>query len=174
MRFNKVAQIDAYTYADLELLFSRLLPHFEAVYSFARLVRFNPGGDPDYSSAPMTWLRAQENANAAANGGGGGDADQHTHLRSRSLQVITKIVDYELDPGASYEGVWHVEGMSHEHIVATGLYILERGENIDGGDICFKRAFLETEATRIFSTVPQCRDKVTEKIISVRQRERDR
>ena len=50
----------------------------------------------------------------------------HTH------QVITKIVDYELEPGQSYEGVWHVEGMSHERIVATGLYIMHRDDAIHG------------------------------------------
>ena len=35
------------------------------------------------------------------------------------VQVITKIVDYELEPGQTYEGVWHVEGMSHENIIST-------------------------------------------------------
>jgi len=40
--------------------------------------------------------------------------------------VITKIVDYELDPGQSYDGVWHVEGMSHEEIVATAIYFIHR------------------------------------------------
>ena len=34
----------------------------------------------------------------------------HHSLKGRKLQVITKIVDYELDDTKSYEGVWHVEG----------------------------------------------------------------
>ena len=38
----------------------------------------------------------------------------------RELQVIVKIVDYTLQPGQDYEGVWHAEGMSHENIVMTG------------------------------------------------------
>ncbi|KAL7515318.1 hypothetical protein ACHAXN_012783 [Cyclotella atomus] len=42
--------------------------------------------------------------------------------RGNRLQVITKIVDYELKPGQRHEGVWHVEGMSHEEIVLTALY----------------------------------------------------
>ena len=33
------------------------------------------------------------------------------NLCGQKLQVITKIVDYELKPGQSHEGVWHVEGM---------------------------------------------------------------
>ena len=50
-------------------------------------------------------------------------------LRGRRLQVVTKIVDYELAPGETYEGVWHVEGMSHEEIVATAIYFIDRDED---------------------------------------------
>jgi hypothetical protein len=79
------------------------------------------------------------------------------------FQVITKIVNYELKPGQIYEGVWHVEGMSHEEIVLTALYILERDESISGGDLTFKRAFFRDEAEVIFSGVPQiiCKCNVT-------------
>ena len=62
--------------------------------------------------------------------------------------MITKIVDYELGSEA-YEGAWHVEGMPHENIVATGLYILQRDEGIEGGDLMFKRAFLMREAAHM-------------------------
>jgi len=47
-------------------------------------------------------------------------------LRGQRLQVISKMVDYELAPGDSYEVVWHVEGMSHEDIVATAIYFIHR------------------------------------------------
>ena len=47
-------------------------------------------------------------------------------LRGQRLQVITKLVDYGLSPGEEYEGVWHVEGMSHEAIICTVLYIMDR------------------------------------------------
>ncbi len=67
-------------------------------------------------------------------------------VRGSEIQVITKIVDYELKPGQGYEGVWHVEGMSHERIVATVLYVASRSESILGGEICFKRAFFGHEA----------------------------
>jgi hypothetical protein len=74
------------------------------------------------------------------------------NLRGQKLQVITKIVDYELTPQHdTYEGVWHVEGMSHEEIVLTCLYILDRDESIEGGGIEFKRAFLEDEAQHIYT-----------------------
>lgn len=83
----------------------------------------------------------------------------------KRLQVITKIVDYELEPGQSYEGVWHVEGMSHEEIVATCIYFIHRDDDIKGGDILFKRAFHKEEAMHIFSNVAQCRPPAQENAI---------
>ena len=77
------------------------------------------------------------------------------NLKGNKLQVITKIVDYELKPGQSHEGVWHVEGMSQEDIVLTALYILDRDDCISGGDLMFKRAFFEDEARNIFRNVGQ-------------------
>ena len=56
-------------------------------------------------------------------------ANSTFHFEDNKLQVITKIVDYELQPGQSHEGVWHVEGMSHEEIVLTCLYILDRDDD---------------------------------------------
>jgi len=79
--------------------------------------------------------------------------------------VITKIVDYELDPGQSYDGVWHVEGMSHEEIVATAIYFIHRDEVIVGGDILFKRAFHEDEAGFIRSSVAQSRPSAVDNVI---------
>ena len=68
-----------------------------------------------------------------------------------NTQVITKIVDYELHPGQSYEGVWHVEGMSHENIVATVLYILDRDTELEGGDVLFKRLLSMTWTRTVIS-----------------------
>jgi hypothetical protein len=84
--------------------------------------------------------------------------------------VITKIADFELQPGQSFEGVWHVEGMSHEHIVATCEYILDRDSDIDGGDLLFKRAFNEDEAEMLEvgtddSMGPRNIDKLTNRIV---------
>jgi len=56
-----------------------------------------------------------------------------------------KNVDYELATSDTYEGVWHVEELSHEEIVATALYF-ERDEDIKGGIILFKRALQKDEA----------------------------
>ena len=75
--------------------------------------------------------------------------EKYHSLRGQKLQVITKIVDYELNPGQSYEGVWHVEGMSHEEIVATAIYFIHRDDDIEGGDLLFQRAFHTREALKM-------------------------
>ena len=49
--------------------------------------------------------------------------------------MITKIIEYRLQDAESFEGVWHVEGMSHENILATGVYTLHRDANLDGGGL---------------------------------------
>lgn len=60
--------------------------------------------------------------------------------------------------GQVHEGVWHVEGMSHEEIILTALFILDRDESIFGGDLMFKRALLQDEADEVvFGEVPQTR-----------------
>lgn len=50
--------------------------------------------------------------------------NQIVDLRGRKLQVIVKLANIMLTPSKpSYPGgVWHVEGMENEHIVATGIF----------------------------------------------------
>lgn len=45
-----------------------------------------------------------------------------TSLREKPLQVICKAANYILDPRDEYEGVWHVEGVPSERIVASAIY----------------------------------------------------
>lgn len=87
-------------------------------------------------------------------------------LRGKKLQVITKIVDYELQPGQSHSGVWHVEGMSHEEIVLTVLYITDRDESIEGAALQFKRAFFRDEVKHIYQHVPQMRHEAADQRIA--------
>ena len=54
-----------------------------------------------------------------------------------SLQVMTRIVDYDLLPGQSHRGRWHVEGLPQENIVATAVYTLDRSKCLKGGGIEF-------------------------------------
>ncbi len=87
-------------------------------------------------------------------------------IYGRELQVITKIVDYELPPGEAYEGVWHVEGMSHERIVATVLYISSRSDSLEGGSIAFKRAMHMAEGAFTFCNVDQMRHRRFDEIFN--------
>jgi hypothetical protein len=78
-------------------------------------------------------------------------------LRSQTLQVIVKAAYYFIPPGENYEGEltslslfhlsrlpslplgsWHVEGMSHENIVASGIYYISASDNIDKNYLEFR------------------------------------
>ena len=63
------------------------------------------------------------------------------YSRLQTLQKITKIVDYELANGEVYDGVRHVEGMSHSEIVATSIYFIDRDDDTSGKNLLFKRVF---------------------------------
>ena len=43
-----------------------------------------------------------------------------------NLVKWSKNLGDSIKPGDRYEGVWHVEGMSHENIIATGIYFIEK------------------------------------------------
>jgi hypothetical protein len=83
----------------------------------------------------------------------------------QKLQVITKIVEYELGPGETHEGMWHVEGIPDEEIVATAMYFLHCGDDIKGGNILFQRAFHGGDERRMeyFHDRHPKQDEITEK-----------
>ena len=60
-------------------------------------------------------------------------------LKSRKLQVIFKLADIILTPeNPTYNGgVWHVEGMKNEDIVASGIYYWHN-ENITESKLMFR------------------------------------
>lgn len=134
-------------YTALGELLSLCLPHFEAVYGHGSAVEFidedGDSGDSDIEDEDVV----------------------EKSLRGRRLQVVTKIVDYELAPGQSHEGVWHVEGMSHENIVATAELVLRKDAALEGGDLSFKRAFLQKEAGSMTMSFPQCRPGVVDDFV---------
>jgi hypothetical protein len=139
-------------YKSLEGLLEHALLFIESGLSYVHAVRpllRNQDEDVEFNDDPLSPLDLKP-----------------VSLRGRKLQVITKIVDYELTPQHdTYEGVWHVEGMSHEEIVLTCLYILDRDESIEGGEIEFKRAFLRDEAEHMFSKVPQARPRPLDEMV---------
>jgi len=135
-------------YLALKKLFETALPYLERIYEYVQALRFhNDMEDIDDSSGYQPEAAVQS-------------------LRGRTLQVITKIVDYELGGDQSFEGVWHVEGMSHENIMATALYILDRSPELEGAELMFKRALWDSEARSIYYDVAQDRHPSLEAAIS--------
>ncbi|CAF1468763.1 unnamed protein product [Adineta ricciae] len=65
-------------------------------------------------------------------------------LRGRKLQVIVKLANIVLTPdNPTYPGgVWHVEGMENEHIVATGIYYYS-SSNLTQSDLQFRTVIRE-------------------------------
>jgi len=139
-------------YQALECLLEKALPHLEQVWSYARSVRF---------FGTKRHKFARELHPYSVNGGFTEHYEKREieplSLRGRRLQVIVKIADYEVQPGQTHEGVWHVEGMSHENIVATAELVLRKDTALNGGNLSFKRAFQRDEAGMMFSSFPQCR-----------------
>lgn len=110
----------------LEQLFERFLPMFEKCYGYLQTIKFHQYDTDDSDKDIMDITRVYEPSTSKSS------------LRGRDLKVVTKIVEYQLGNEDVFDGVWHVEGMSHESIVMTGLYILGRDEDFLGGDLLFK------------------------------------
>jgi hypothetical protein len=69
------------------------------------------------------------------------------------LQVYLKIVDIETESGAEYSGVWHLEGMPDEHIIATGIYYFNSPLH---PKIIFKRDHFFPHREFLFESIGQC------------------
>lgn len=129
-------------YDSLQHLFSLALPLLESVYSYCRVVQrhhlrmiettkhaWQPFPPPCVEESP-------------------------TSLHGQRLQVITQISQYQLAPGESCDSsTWQVDGTPHEEIVATAMYVLEKEDAMEGGDMQFKRSLFQQEANYIFSTI---------------------
>jgi predicted DNA-binding WGR domain protein len=141
--------------SDLAQLFEHALPLLESVVGYVAETQFwvedTPGidheGDLPDAKAKVKKIKA-------------------VSLRGRDLQVIPKLVEYKLEPGEVHEGVWHVEGMSHEHIVATCVYVLDRDPWLEGGELSFKRGFTVEEAGLCFWGIDQSRPKIVEELVT--------
>lgn len=139
-------------YDDLAELLGVMLPRFESVYGYARSVAFHSEevGEHELPEGSPRRKRGKDPAPIS--------------LRGRTLQVITKIVEYRLGT-KPFESVWHVEGMSHENILATGVYVLDRDPAIEGGELQLKRAYTQDEAGLLFWNIPQCRSEAMDEMV---------
>jgi hypothetical protein len=146
-------------YEGLSTLFTSFLPMFESVYGYTETTKF-------YNED----LEGEHELPEGGEGMSFGEFGERQEvvprsLKNRKLQVIPKIVEYNLNDKESLEGVWHVEGMSHEHILATGLCVVARDDNFEGGTLRFKRAYTLDEAGQLFWSVNQCRPEVIDEFV---------
>jgi len=138
-------------YAALEDLLARCLPLLEASWA--------------HGSAACDDISDDDFSDASDPEDGDPAHLEEKSLRDRTIQVITKIVDYELPGGGKHEGVWHVEGMSHENIVATAEFILRKDSALSGGDLEFQRAFSKSEGSSLVMGFPQMRPRQLDSLV---------
>jgi len=143
-------------YDNLAALLSTALPLFESVVGYVDHTRFF---QEDLEDIEHEGELPEDRGDATA------QPAPPTSLRGREILVIPKIVEYRLAAGETHEGVWHVEGMSHEHILATCVYVLDRDEALQGGDLLFKRAYTVEEAGRLFWNISQSRPSPVEDLV---------
>ena len=122
-------------YENIESLFKIVLPYFEDVWSFSNIFPLY-NDEEDVFDIPKKNIQFKK-----------------IELKNRTLQVITKIVKITLD-NQELAGAWHVEGMSHENIVATASYTLQQDSNFNA-ELYFKRMYLLNEVQDIVSNMPQ-------------------
>ena len=122
-------------YGQIEKLFEQVLPEFKKVVSYSNALKLHSEDNNDRTS-PKT------------------ATTENVSFKNVDLQVITKIVRISLKNGDSLNGAWHVEGMSHENIIATATCTINQSENMDN-NLYFKRAYTASEAWHMVETTPQ-------------------
>jgi hypothetical protein len=123
----------------LEKLFNKVLPKFESVWSYINTIN----------------LYDDENINLYDYNNSNSNNFDFITLKNRTLQVIPKIITVEMGQD-SLEGAWHVEGMSHENIVASAVCVLEQTPELET-NLFFKRRFTIREGTFISDSTGQNR-----------------
>jgi len=117
-------------YAELEALFARFVPLLEHAWTYGLEHRFQ-----EFGYEEIGWPSSEIYRTSGF----------LVPLRGSRLQVITKIVDYELQPGEEHEIAWQVQGIPEENIAATCMYVAACDEGFEGGKLRFKRAFDDFE-----------------------------
>jgi hypothetical protein len=121
-------------YENIENIFEYILPDFEGIWSWIKTMTFT---DVDYLRDPKKPKILKKYS-----------------LKNKNLQVITKIVKISLDSRDDLQGAWHIEGMPHEHIVATASCTLYQDENFDAC-LSFKRIYTSEEGQYLVQNVSQ-------------------
>ena len=124
---NNLPITETEIYNNIEKIFEFILPQFENIWSYINAVKLFVGHD----------IIKENNIKY-----------KELSLKNRNLQVITKIVKIKLNEKDTLEGAWHVEGMSHENIVATTSCTLEQDHNFNA-KLLFKRKYTINEANKL-------------------------
>jgi len=121
-------------YSTIELLFEKILPDLEKSVSYAYSIKIF---DDEEDLSEKTHVNLKQYS-----------------LKNKNLQVITKIVQVTLDANDKFPGSWHVEGMSHENIIATASCTIDKPEDF-GAKLYFKRSYYEEETGSLLLKTPQ-------------------
>lgn len=123
----------------LERLFEKILPSFEKIYNYIYEAQLHNDTEIELYGGNEYCKVKKSNRS----------------LRNRVLQVIPKIVTCELNDGR-IDGAWHVEGMSHENIIATAVTVIDQTDNFNA-ELKFKRRFTLCEVEKIVNNTGQHR-----------------
>jgi predicted DNA-binding WGR domain protein len=127
---NNIPISEQSLYDNISMMFETVLPYFENIWSYTN----------SFEIYKDDWIKVADTK------------FKKISLKNRNLQVITKIVRISLNSDELL-GAWHVEGMSHENIVATATYTLEQ-ESIET-ELYFKRMYGLKEVQNIVENMPQ-------------------
>jgi predicted DNA-binding WGR domain protein len=122
-------------YKSIEKAFDIILPAFEIMWSYIKYIKLY-----DEKNA---WIKEDKK-----------HKNEKISFVNKTLQVIVKIVKIEFDKAGEIEGSWHVEGMSHENIVATATCTLEQTKTFST-ELYFKRRYTLEEAGEFGYKLPQ-------------------
>lgn len=133
---NNLPISQAEMYQQLELLFESILPEFENMWSYINCYKLY-----NYEGA---YLDANKNDGKY----------KQLYFTGQTIQIITKIVEITLEGKQVLEGAWHVEGMSHENIVATASCTLNQ-DSLFETLLYFKRTYSVVEAGTLVESTCQ-------------------
>lgn len=119
-------------YNNIERLFECVLPEFENIWSYINCIKLYTSNRDNLEIIKYKQLS----------------------LKNMRLQVITKIVEINLNNKGNLEGAWHVEGMSHENIVGTASCTLQQDKDFST-ELMFKRKYTVYEADELLFGVCQ-------------------
>jgi predicted DNA-binding WGR domain protein len=129
---NNIPLTETKLYENIEKIFDIVLPEFENSWSYINSLKLYDTDNELFRNKPYKQLS----------------------LKNKNLQIITKIVRISLKNKCDLLGAWHVEGMSHENIVATASLTLEQDSNFDA-KLSFKRIYSLAEVDYLINNVHQ-------------------